>query len=272
MLATRIGSLYQRHPIRMNVLTGGCLAGAADIVCQKWVEDVESIDLRRLGALTAFGCAYTGGACIYIYRSYNYIVPLTSPHRAFYKTVIDNFVHCPLIYTPTFYITTGIMQGQNFEQAREELVSRYWETTIACWLFWVPVMWGNFSLLPANMVVLSMQCSNLVWNVILDYIAHRTHEVLENISLDPKPPIQSSGGAQRGVNILVDSYKKELATSFQKLNQQLIEKDKTINQLHYQLDTLQARFDQLEREHAFSNRLHSLNTQEFADTAGKAAS
>jgi len=275
-------SLYRNHPVKMNVITGGTLGCVADIVCQRYVEDAKSLDLRRLAAMTMFGSSYTGFAVTYIYGSYKFILPAalrsTTARQALGSTVIDNFVHCPLIYTPTFYITTGMMQGQTYEEAKHELVSRYWETATACWVFWFPAMLGNFYLLPPQLIVAVMQVENFAWNIIIDYIAHRGPEVASEYvrgQIDKIPAEdgveevpQGAGlrGGARGVNVLADAFKKELAARFRELNQQLVEKDKTIAQLRYDLDMLQTKYDERRRAESFSNQLSSIEKKEDTQT------
>ena len=126
----------------------------------------------------------------YLYRSYSIVVlaaaktlpfstnvakQLASPASSTHiigKTVCDN-VHCGLIYTPPFFIAVGMMQGETFAEANETL-NREWAFTYASvTLFWVPFMAANFRLFPPAKQVQVMATGNLVWNVIIDYIAHR---------------------------------------------------------------------------------------------------
>jgi len=262
----------------MNVITGATLGACADVVCQKKVENAESIDWRRLAAMTVFGGSYTGFAVTYIYGSYKFFLPAaaksSSARQAVGSTMLDNLIHCPLVYTPTFYISTGMMQGQSYEEAKQELVSRYWETTTACWFFWFPATAGNFYLLPPHLIVAVMQIENFAWNIIIDYIAHRVPEAaskyvaqqMEQIPLDDglteqpiDAPLNRAAGGIRQQKPLANAFKKELAARFGELNQQLVEKDKTIAQLRYDLDMLQTKHDQRQREETFSSFSHQPN-------------
>merc|ERR1711990_820963 len=122
-------------------------------------------------------------------------------------------------------------------------------------MFWIPAMWGIFGLVPANFVVVVMQTSNLAWNVILDYIAHRgitlKDVVLPETDVQRQPAGVETGGGVRGVNIIVDRFSEELRHTFNSLNDKLVEKDRTISQLRHDLDTLQFKYEKLEREHDF---------------------
>merc|ERR1712232_246405 len=112
--------------------------------------------------------------------SYKYILPAfmqTTPLRfGVGGTLLDSFVHCPILYTPTFYITTNLMQGNTLQEGIEELRLRYFESQIACLGFWLPFMFFNFAVVPPRLNVIAMQFANFCWNIILDYIANKELE------------------------------------------------------------------------------------------------
>eukprot|EP00928_Gymnodinium_smaydae_P057362 TRINITY_DN40613_c0_g1_i1.p1 TRINITY_DN40613_c0_g1~~TRINITY_DN40613_c0_g1_i1.p1 ORF type:complete len:181 (-),score=27.12 TRINITY_DN40613_c0_g1_i1:133-675(-) len=173
----RIAGMFKRHPAPANMASGATLAFGADIVCQKHVEGAEELDVRRTCTFTTFGMFYTGGVASIIYRSYARVLPLvaqSTPLRfGISATLLDNFIHCPLIYTPTFYISTTLMMGHSLEYAITELRTRYFESQAACFAFWLPVMAFNFALVPPHLTVIVMQKCNFFWNIILDYLAHK---------------------------------------------------------------------------------------------------
>ena len=168
------------HPLATNVATGAVLGAVGDAVCQLWVEGADRLDTARLGALVVFGGVYNGAIVTGVYRTYPWVVarlPMaaraTPTHRAAAAAALDQGVHCPLLYTPAFYLAVGMMQGATFDEATVELKDKYTETVVACAGFWTPFMFFNFLVVPKGRQVLVMQCGNLVWNVIIDYIAHR---------------------------------------------------------------------------------------------------
>ena len=159
---------------------GTVLGAVSDLVCQFAVEEATVLDRRRLVAMTVFGGIYNGGAVTFIYRSYPRLlqflpaaVRATPTRSAFGAAVIDQTLHCPLIYTPAFYLCTGVLQGQSIASAAAELRSRYFDSTVACMSFWFPFMFFNFRVVPPHLNVACMQTGNLIWSVIIDYIAHR---------------------------------------------------------------------------------------------------
>merc|ERR1712137_470558 len=88
-------------------------------------------------------------------------------------TLLDSFIHCPLLYTPSFYISTNLFSGHSLQYSIDELRLRYVESQLACLGFWLPVTAMNFSLLPLRFITLAMQTENFCWSIILDYIANK---------------------------------------------------------------------------------------------------
>merc|ERR1719421_1839963 len=110
--------MHQR-PLFMNVLTGGALGLAGDVICQQVLEKQEQFDWRRNFALTSFGGFYTGIVCYYVYKAYARILPpwfyKTPAREGMGGTMLDNFVHVPVTYTPAFFVYTGLIQGAGWE-------------------------------------------------------------------------------------------------------------------------------------------------------------
>ena len=65
------------------------------------------------------------------------------------------------------------MQGQSRAKVEGELRARYSETLLTSWGYWVPFMAANFAVVPPHLRTIVMQCGNLVWSVIISFIAHR---------------------------------------------------------------------------------------------------
>jgi protein Mpv17 len=211
-----------RKELLTDIISSASLGLVGDVICQLAVEkkrlvlDLEALgfgqaqfnrtskddfDVRRVAALTVFGATYVGGFLHYLYRSYSIIVVAAAKTLPFptniakqlaaqsstghlmAKTACDN-AHCGLIYTPAFFIAVGVMQGETFAEANDNL-NREWAFTYALvTAFWVPYMTMNFKFFPPAKQVQVMATGNLVWNVIIDYIAHRGAEV-EGVSTEP---------------------------------------------------------------------------------------
>lgn len=182
MLRTRARALG------VDVCTGAGLAFAGDVVCQK-IEGNAIIDARRLRAMTLFGGLYTGAFLHFLYPLFPNAVraaanlvssaPLrkrlldqTSFSHAFGCAVVDN-VHCALIYLPTFFVGVGLLQGESFDAAVATLRREWSDAYVYCSAFWLPFMSLNFRFVPQSHRVRAMVSANLLWTVVIDYVAHR---------------------------------------------------------------------------------------------------
>ncbi len=91
-------------------------------------------DLRRTFAFATFSGLYIGVACTCIYRLFPKMA-----HRLFQNptpqkigitsTVLDNFVHVPILYLPTFYLSTGMLRGEEWSEAKQSLVSNWYPSS-----------------------------------------------------------------------------------------------------------------------------------------------
>ena len=99
--------------------------------------------------------------------------PAGSKFETFMSLIIDNVVHVPFVYIPTYFITVGAMQGETLSQSLGVLNSQWPSPAVtSSWAFWVPVMSINFSVVPMMYRVQVVGVANFVWTVMLDYITH----------------------------------------------------------------------------------------------------
>ena len=182
MAVRGIQRFFTRYPIAANGVSGGTFAIVGDVATQKGIEGCDSskgrgLDLRRVGAMALFGLFYTGPVCHTLYSSYASVLPAALLRRrggeALGSTLLDNFVHLPVLYVPAFYIGVGFMQGQSRAKVEGELRARYSETLLTSWGYWVPFMATNFAVVPPHLRTIVMQCGNLVWSGIISFISHR---------------------------------------------------------------------------------------------------
>lgn len=169
--------MLTKHPIIANGVSGATFATVGDISCQKGIEGCFELDVRRCMAFGAFGFVYTGAVCNTLYSTYIHVLPAALLRmrggEALGSTLLDNFVHLPLLYVPSFYVAVGFMQGQSRDEVASELRARYSETVVSSWAYWIPFMGANFGLVPPALRTVVMQGGDFVWTIILSYISHR---------------------------------------------------------------------------------------------------
>lgn len=174
--------------IAKDVAAAGALGFLGDVVCQCGFEGATgaTLDRGRLGALTAFSAGYIGVVCGRVYTLYPPVARfvharlLPAPMAAgvgFATTEavvscgLDNFVHVPCLYLPSYYLAVGTMRGDSLAHTWRTLQEQYVSTMTSCWGFWVPVMLFNFRVVPPAFRVRVVATANFVWSVALDWMA-----------------------------------------------------------------------------------------------------
>merc|ERR1712224_186637 len=104
----------------------------------------------------------------YVFNSYNWLLPRftrsTTLRAGLSKSLFDNFVHCPIVYIPTFYIAMGLMQGHEPAAVSEALEREWLNSSMACAAFWTPLEALIFIGVPQHMRLIACNVCNLAWN------------------------------------------------------------------------------------------------------------
>mmetsp|Transcript_21088 Transcript_21088/g.51837 ORF Transcript_21088/g.51837 Transcript_21088/m.51837 type:complete len:208 (-) Transcript_21088:234-857(-) len=199
MLLPRLSS----SGLSANIRSAAALGFVGDIMCQVGVDGrrllptrapgtdaQEVLDVRRVGALTIFNGVYIGAFLHYLYQTYP-IVVLAAARRMPARPLLAKSLHeqgslthamgCALldvvhnnvIYLPTYFIGVGLLQGDGLRASVDNLMREWWVAGGTCTAAWLPFTVFNFSIVPPAQRIQAMASANLVWNVIIDYLAHR---------------------------------------------------------------------------------------------------
>jgi len=174
----RVLAYYERMlsemPIRANCFTASVLGLLGDLMCQKFVEQRTEINWQRCGSFVFFCCYYQGLVDYYVYKWYADTLAkyaLSSLQSGVIMSMVDNFIHVPLVYTPAFYVTVGLLQGDGLLSCKEKIRTELWPTVYACWFVWIPLQAVNFGLVPPQYRVGFVNIGCLFWNVVLDALS-----------------------------------------------------------------------------------------------------
>jgi len=191
--------VLQTHPITTNCITGGGLAFLGDGICQtffpgspeeiltgsapesKGVADStsdacssSSFDWRRALGMVTFGVYYNGAICTLVYPLYSTWLPKWCLTTAFRQgagcAFIDEFFHMPLVYTPSFFYTTGLVQGDTVAECTANLKGGWLTAVVMTWVMWIPLQTVNFGYVPPPYRVAVLNVGCLIYNVQLDFI------------------------------------------------------------------------------------------------------
>lgn len=188
--------IAKTYPIRFGMGYSLLKTSGCDLMVQYALEKREKIDWRRNIAFGSFGLFYLGGVQYMIY------VPLFSrlfPNAATFagKTVgeklkdvkgirdlvsqvfLDQFVHHPLLYFPTFYMIKDFVTSDtpNPLNAVKEYQKNMFEDLPALWKIWVPSTFINFAFMPMWARIPWVASTSLIWTVILSAMRGATSDV-----------------------------------------------------------------------------------------------
>ena len=121
--------------------------------------------------MSSYGGLYIGGFATYIYNYYSRL-----PLNKYMLSIVDNFIHVPFCYLPSFYLYTGLMLGNDIRTIKNQMSIEYLKTLQYCWIFWIPVQTLNFSFIPLKYQVLFMTSCNLLWNVYISSLVDIKYE------------------------------------------------------------------------------------------------
>lgn len=182
----RLTYIPMKYPLAFGVVFSGIKTSCSDLLVQKVVERREKIDWKRNGAFAAFGFIYLGGVQYALYVPiFGRLFPSAAAFAA--KSIgdklrdvrgmiqlaaqvfIDQCVHHPLMYFPTFYCTRElVMQKEpNFRRCLEEYRNNLREDLLALWTIWVPATAVNFAFMPMYARIPFVAMISLLWTSIL---------------------------------------------------------------------------------------------------------
>lgn len=152
-MGSRWASLSERHPYSFTAVVSGCVLCSADITGQALTRREGQVhDWRRTAALTTWGMLQYGFAQKLWYSTLQRCIG----QRKGLMTFLDVYVWSPLQATPGFYIATGMMRGQSFEESLAKLKRQWLEAFIGSALFWTPAVWANFTFIPPHSQILTL--------------------------------------------------------------------------------------------------------------------
>lgn len=174
---TRIGTWYNNtakaHPLATGIWTSGLKTSAADLFAQKVIEGKKEIDWTRHAVFCTFGFVYLGGFQYWLYnvKFSQWCGPITQKfgHKATapVKVFLDQAIHHPFMYFPTFYAIKAKVSGQPLSYAVHKYRTEIWDSVKALWSVWVPLQLINFAFVPRHMRVPYVAAVSFGWTMIL---------------------------------------------------------------------------------------------------------
>ena len=185
----RIATKVDWPAFRTDVVTAGGLGCVGDLVCQSGVEGA-TLDFRRFMAVGSFEALYMGGLFHFFCQAFPQVVcavgrqlpaswladrlqATSSAAHAVGCAVVDN-IHDGTFMIPSYFLCVGLLQGDSLSDARRNLRAEWLNSYVIGAGFWLPVMSVNFAIVPPRYRVRTMALANVVWSVVIDFMAHRS--------------------------------------------------------------------------------------------------
>ena len=126
---------------------------------------------------TTFGFFYLGGFQYYLYNvkfaQWCGTITRMSGHlgSAPFKTFLDQFIHHPFIYFPTFYALKATIEQRPLLEGADSALARYRSEILqscqALWSVWVPAQIINFTFVPRHLRIPFVAATSFGWTIIL---------------------------------------------------------------------------------------------------------
>lgn len=164
-------TLLEAHPVWTKAVTSALLTFVGDLICQVVIDQVPSLDLKRVSLFTLLGLVLVGPTLHFWYLYLSKLVTMTGASGAFVRLIIDQFIFAPA-FIGVFLSTLVTLEGRP-SQVMPKLQQEWVSSVIANWQLWIPFQFLNFRFVPQQFQVLAANFIALVWNVILSYKAHK---------------------------------------------------------------------------------------------------
>ncbi|XP_076911268.1 protein sym-1-like [Bidens hawaiensis] len=164
-------SLLEAYPVWTKAITSALLTFVGDLICQILIDQVPSLDIKRVSLFTFLGMALVGPTLHFWYLYLSKLVTTTGASGAFIRLIIDQFIFAPA-FIAVFLSTLITLEGRP-SQVLPKLQQEWVSSVIANWQLWIPFQFLNFLFVPQQFQVLAANFIALVWNVILSYKAHK---------------------------------------------------------------------------------------------------
>lgn len=161
----------EKYPVLTKAVTSAILTFVGDLTCQLAIDQVPSLDLKRIFLFTFLGLVLVGPTLHFWYLYLSKLVPMPGASGAFLRLIIDQFLFAPA-FIGLFLSTLVTLEGRP-SQVIPKLQQEWFSSVLANWQLWIPFQFLNFRFVPQQFQVLAANVIALVWNVILSYKAHK---------------------------------------------------------------------------------------------------
>ena len=177
---------YKRLPYPMAFITCFGKGSLSDGITQtklekntKQIHKDQWLDYKRNVRFAVWSGTYCGCIQHFVYNVlYARLFPSTTVLSRLICTLFDCFVHGPVSYFPSYYISKSLMTGGTAMEGFDEYRNNIWKILTPYWKVWCPSIFLIMFFLPPQFRVLAIAGVSLFWLILLSYMSPMVEENL----------------------------------------------------------------------------------------------
>lgn len=166
-------SILKTHPKATNALTTGILFGIGDIVAQLQFPDDPGAPYDPFRTLQPFVYgtfifSFIGNSW-YQFLNNKIVFPNLKPNHwanTVARVSCDQIFFAPVGIT-LYFTTMTVFKGGTTDEILEKLTKKWWPTLVANWSIWPIFQFINFSIIPVQHRLLTVNLIAIFWNTFL---------------------------------------------------------------------------------------------------------
>ncbi|CAK9225621.1 unnamed protein product [Sphagnum troendelagicum] len=170
LLWARYMENLDRYPLVVKSLTAGCLNALADLICQVFVEKVDTVEIKRLLSFVAIGIFMSGPGLHYWYGTLSKFITVPGMGGVVLRIAADQLVFTPFGICG-FFVALLSLEGRQSEIS-DKLHKDLLETVVANWKVWIPFQVVNFGFVPPHLQVAAAGVLGMVWSIFISFKGH----------------------------------------------------------------------------------------------------
>lgn len=178
-----MNTFFKRYPLLISLVGNTVKTASADIIAQKYLENGDEVDLKRLSVFTTFGLVYLGGWQHFMFNNL-FVKCEKIMTMAKYKqttqsgvlTFLDLGVHTPLLYYPSFYSIKGYLENKTATEIISTYKNNISSDLLAMWKLWIPAQMVNFTFIPIHYRMPFITSVSFGWTMILSFMRGKKFE------------------------------------------------------------------------------------------------
>lgn len=161
----------KKSPRITNGIMTGTLFGIGDVVAQVGFDEKKgkTFDYARTARAVVYGSLIFSVVADKWYKFLNKRITVGSRSRLINtgaKVAFDQLIFAPL-GIPLYYLCMSALEGRSLTDTQKKLKENYWPTLTTNWYVWPAFQMLNFSLIPVQHRLLSVNVLSIFWNTFL---------------------------------------------------------------------------------------------------------